>query len=173
MVRRRIVTGLDTEGRSIILSDGPSPGRQELEGRVWEELWGFDRLPTSLSQSADPAAIDTFRLTPGPHHISCRIVALRPEAAGPLSAEQDAAWHDRIDYAETEFPPNDDSGMHRTPTVDVVVVLSGEIELELDGGEVVRLAPGDSVVQRATMHTWRVISPEPALLVGIMVRAED
>jgi mannose-6-phosphate isomerase-like protein (cupin superfamily) len=173
MVRRRVVTGLVAEGRSIIVSDGPSPGRNEVAGRVWEELWGFDRLPAALDQPADPVAVDTFRLTPGPHHIACRVFALRPEGAAPLSAEQDAAWYGRFDYAETEIPPEDDRWMHRTPTVDIIVIVSGELELELDGGEVVRLKAGDSVIQRGTMHTWRTVSREPALAVAFMVRAED
>ena len=43
--------------------------------------------------------------------------------------------------------------MHRTRSVDYAVVLSGEIDMVLDDA-VVRLKPGDTVVQQATNHAW-------------------
>jgi quercetin dioxygenase-like cupin family protein len=52
--------------------------------------------------------------------------------------------------------------MHRTETVDLVTVLAGELALALDGGEEVRLGPGDTVIQRATSHAWRNYSDTPA-----------
>ena len=51
--------------------------------------------------------------------------------------------------------PGEESPMHRTNSVDYGIVLSGEVELELDSGEVKRLGPGDIIVQRGTMHLWR------------------
>ena len=39
-------------------------------------------------------------------------------------------------------------------TVDYAILLSGEIDMELEGDEVVLLKAGDIVVQRGTMHTW-------------------
>ncbi len=62
--------------------------------------------------------------------------------------------------------------MHQTPTVDVIVVISGEMDLVLDGGAEVHLQPGDSVVQRGTMHAWRNTGPEPCVAVAFMVRAK-
>src|ERR1700756_547084 len=43
---------------------------------------------------------------------------------------------------------------HRTETMDYALQLSGELDCELDGGEVVHLTPGDVIVQRGTIHTW-------------------
>ena len=60
------------------------------------------------------------------------------------------ARHARI----TEFAPGHGRFPHRTETVDYAILLSGEIDLELDSDEVVHLKPGDVVVQRGTMHTW-------------------
>jgi quercetin dioxygenase-like cupin family protein len=113
-----------------------------------------------------------FRLTPAPNRIACRIIAIRPEQSGPLSAEQEQEWRSRFDYAEMELLPDDPRFMHRTPTIDVIVVISGEVELVLDGGDVVRLQPGDSVIQRGTMHAWRCHGTEPCVAVAFMVRAE-
>ena len=45
--------------------------------------------------------------------------------------------------------------MHTTPTVDIDLVLSGEVVLELDNGAITTLRPGDSVVQNGTRHRWR------------------
>lgn len=45
--------------------------------------------------------------------------------------------------------------MHRTMSVDYGVVIVGEMELQLDGGEKRILKAGDVVVQRGTMHAWR------------------
>jgi quercetin dioxygenase-like cupin family protein len=55
----------------------------------------------------------------------------------------------------TDMGPGFVSPMHRTHSIDYGVVLSGEIELELDSGEVTRIRAGDIVVQRGTNHIWR------------------
>jgi quercetin dioxygenase-like cupin family protein len=56
--------------------------------------------------------------------------------------------------------PGAQSPMHRTFTMDWAVILEGEIELILDGGETRRLRTGDSVVMRGTMHQWVNCSTE-------------
>ena len=65
----------------------------------------------------------------------------------------------------------DDPGMHRTDTVDYVVVLSGEVSLELDDGETVHLSAGDCVVQNGTRHAWRNSSSAPCLIAFAIVGA--
>jgi mannose-6-phosphate isomerase-like protein (cupin superfamily) len=66
------------------------------------------------------------------------------------------------------FDP-DDPEMHTTDTIDYVVILSGEAELELDDGckEIVR--QGDCVVQRGTRHAWRVLGDEPLVLAATLI----
>jgi hypothetical protein len=55
--------------------------------------------------------------------------------------------------------PNDEPGsLHRTQTLDYVVVLEGEMELSLDGGEKLIVKRGEIVVQRAAMHAWKNVS---------------
>jgi quercetin dioxygenase-like cupin family protein len=49
--------------------------------------------------------------------------------------------------------------MHRTMTLDVLVIIAGEIEIHLDSGEKRVVRAGDSVVQRATMHKWINVTP--------------
>jgi len=57
-----------------------------------------------------------------------------------------------------DFGPNptgEPGFMHRTKTLDHVVVLEGELELTLDGGEVRLVKVGEVVVQRACWHSWK------------------
>jgi quercetin dioxygenase-like cupin family protein len=61
--------------------------------------------------------------------------------------------------------------MHRTPTLDFVIIVSGWLELLLDSGTV-KLGPGDCVVQRGTSHGWRVIGDEHCTFVGVCVSAK-
>jgi mannose-6-phosphate isomerase-like protein (cupin superfamily) len=55
--------------------------------------------------------------------------------------------------------PGAESAMHRTMTLDTVVVTEGEVEVTLDSGEARTLKTGDSLVQRATMHKWKNVTP--------------
>ena len=65
----------------------------------------------------------------------------------------------------------DNPGMHRTDTVDYLVVLSGEASLELDDGQTVRLSAGDCVVQNGTRHAWRSTSSAPCVMAFALVGA--
>lgn len=56
--------------------------------------------------------------------------------------------------------PGAASGMHRTSTLDTVLVTRGEIEVHLDSGEKRRIKAGDSLVQRNTMHKWVNVTPD-------------
>lgn len=171
MPRRRVVTGHDAEGRSIIISDGPTPGR--FDDGEFEELWGFSGVPASLTEPTDPADIPTTRLVPTTGRIACRIFTINaPDGAS--RTDEDPERERRIDLAEVDQQlPLADPWMHRTPTPDVIVVISGEMALVLDGGEEVHLRSGDSVVQRGTMHAWRNTGREPCVAVAFMVRAEE
>jgi quercetin dioxygenase-like cupin family protein len=54
-----------------------------------------------------------------------------------------------------DLAPAQESPMHRSNSIDYGIVLSGALELELDGGDKTLLRPGDIVVQRGTNHLWR------------------
>ena len=60
--------------------------------------------------------------------------------------------------------------MHRTRTVDYIILLQGDVTLVLDQDEV-RLKPFDVVVQRGTNHAWRNNGNQPALLAGVLIDA--
>ncbi|WP_428338509.1 cupin domain-containing protein [Mycobacterium sp.] len=71
----------------------------------------------------------------------------------------------------TEWLPGHPRFTHRTHTLDYDIVLRGEIDLELDDGEVVHLKAGDVVVLRGSTHTWVNRSTEPAVTAFILVDA--
>jgi quercetin dioxygenase-like cupin family protein len=74
----------------------------------------------------------------------------------------------------TNLPPGAESPMHRTLSLDYGVVVAGKVELELDSGEKRVLGPGDTVVQRATMHQWRNISKTQwARIVWVVLPIEE
>jgi quercetin dioxygenase-like cupin family protein len=70
-----------------------------------------------------------------------------------------------------EIPPGGRSPMHRTNSVDYGIVLSGELDMEVDGGEVVHLKTGDVVVQRGTNHAWINNGTAPARMAWILIAA--
>jgi len=62
-------------------------------------------------------------------------------------------------------------GMHKTRSVDYLVIISGEVWLILDEEEVL-LKAGDMCVQRGTLHAWSNRSSEPCLLAAVLVDAQ-
>jgi quercetin dioxygenase-like cupin family protein len=70
------------------------------------------------------------------------------------------------------FEPGE-HGMHATPTVDYIVVLEGEISLDMGVGDPVRLAKGDTVVQNGARHSWHNLGTTPATLAVVMVGIES
>ena len=63
----------------------------------------------------------------------------------------------------------DRGGMHTTTTTDYVTVVEGEIHAELDGGVLVKLGPGDTLIQNGTRHAWRNLGDREAVLAVVMV----
>lgn len=61
---------------------------------------------------------------------------------------------------------------HRTETIDYAVVMSGEIDMRLDDGVVVRLRAGDTLVQQATLHDWINNGKEPCVIAFVLVPAK-
>ena len=104
---RRIVTGHDDSGRSIVLSDGPAPKTVDVGTAAFHEVWVTEAVPAPIPAD-EPEPTDRPVRTPAP-------------AGGVV-----------VRY--TEMAPGAASPMHRTETLDVGVVLSGETCLLLDDG---------------------------------------
>jgi quercetin dioxygenase-like cupin family protein len=166
---RRIVTGHDARGRSMIASDGPSPHVLSLPGRpdfALTDLWVTDGAPASNAGSAD-AAKRRMSLEPPRNGTIFRVVEFPPDAAGG-GFDRAAAF--RAMGASHAMDPDASRhpGMHRTDTVDYAIVLSGEIWALMDDGETLMRA-GDTLVQRGTNHAWSNRSDQACLVAFILV----
>ncbi len=90
------------------------------------------------------------------------------DAAVPYAMEH---LHDGgSNFMFIEFSPGLGPFMHATDTLDYLVVLSGEIVLQLEEGEVL-LRPGDLIVDRGVIHAWRNDTDAPATMVSITIPA--
>ncbi|WP_116140235.1 cupin domain-containing protein [Trinickia diaoshuihuensis] len=168
---RRVVSGHDAQGRSTVLFDGYATNVKEMEsmpGLALTDLWETDTSPVDNS-SNDDAVARPVRLEPPPNGSIFRMVEFPP----------DGAWRDKTDVEKAfgsigaptaHQSASGDPLMHRTDTIDYLVVVKGEIYAILDTGEVL-LRPGDVFVQRGTVHSWSVRGNEPCLLAAILINA--
>src|SRR6266851_2004126 len=62
--------------------------------------------------------------------------------------------------------------VHRTRSLDYAIILSGEIDMLLDDGEV-HLKAGDVVVQQATNHAWVNRSGQPCRVAFILIDSRE
>jgi quercetin dioxygenase-like cupin family protein len=141
-VPRRIVTGHDASGRSVVLSDAPTPKSLDIGTAAFHEIWITDRTPAQIA-ATEPEPTDRPVRTPPPA--------------------------DGVVVRFTEMAPGAESPMHRTETVDVGVVLEGETWLLLDDGSETRVGVGDAVVQRGTNHAWANRSDRPVRMLFVLV----
>jgi quercetin dioxygenase-like cupin family protein len=140
---RRVVTGHDRDGRSVVLADGPAPRSLSIPGAVFHELWSTASMPASVVPVEAVEPTDRALVTPpDPNGTIIRIVDLEPRSHSP---------------------------MHRTETIDYGIVLAGEVTLVLDDGSETLLQPADVVVQRGTDHAWVNATDEPARMVFVLV----
>lgn len=172
MTVRRVVTGRDARGKSIVAHDGSPPWSKEFEhtpGFASSFVWA-----TTAEVKADPTDRTEIAtsIVPGPGGSSFLLVtfppdavmadpAFDPEAAGREHAEESPGL---VDYFEPDAP-----GMHTTPTVDYGIVLDGEIWLELDDGKTVHLRKHDIVVQNGTRHAWRNKGATPTTMAFVLL----
>ena len=71
-------------------------------------------------------------------------------------------------FCVIDFPPGNHPHMHRTETVDYVIVIDGEIEMDMDDSTV-KLKAGDILVQRGTNHAWANRSGKNARVAFVLV----
>ena len=71
-----------------------------------------------------------------------------------------------------EFAPGVAARNHRTDSIDYAIVVSGEIDMELDDKVVVKLKAGDALVQRGTIHNWVNRGTEDCVIAFVLVSAK-
>lgn len=170
---RRVVTGRNRAGRSVVVQNGVSPRivtTETLPGLALVEIWATDEIPQLPVAPVD--LITTMKsFVPGPGGTRFRIVQF--PGASNRAFDQEAFRREYLAKAPglAEAMELQDSGMHTTDSVDYGVVISGEITLELDDGATVSLKQGDCVVQNGTRHAWRNRSTTPCIMAFVLVGA--
>jgi mannose-6-phosphate isomerase-like protein (cupin superfamily) len=172
---RRVVTAKNVAGKSGVVSDGPSPREMALKhtpGFVSAPIWTSPATPPLPAAGNDPMSVPGGSLLPGPGGSAFMIVTFPPDSV-MMSADFDPAKagpeHLAAAPGIAETFEMENPGMHTTPTVDYVVVLDGEIWLELDDSETVHLKPHDTVVQQGARHGWRNKGSKPATLAFVLL----
>jgi len=169
---RRVVTGHTESGRSTVLIDSPLPAGPVPHDRY---VWTTSATPADNSGLSD-AAQAPHRLEPAANGSVFRVVEFPPESAlAGLSADDKETFFRNLfaglDASHCRVDTTRSPGMHKSSTIDYVIVLRGEITLLLDECETT-LKAGDLVVQRGTNHDWQVRGTEPALLGVVMLSAQ-
>jgi quercetin dioxygenase-like cupin family protein len=171
---RRIVTGHDSEGVAVVLSDRlvervyTNPVRP---GHRSSDIWETRGMPVPIdAEEPDPTAVVTSFLSP--LGVKIRISELEPEAESirQLSAERAAEWYRSSGHnnSSTFGKGGRHPLLHRTESVDYAVVLEGQMTLVMDDCEVI-LNPGDVVVQRGTNHAWSNRSDKKVRMLYILI----
>ncbi len=140
---RRVVTGHDSQGRAKVLIDETikNVGSQR-PGALYGVIWSSEGFPVDNDGDEDPSGKKIG--TTIPNGTVFRIVSFGPGVA----------------------PRN-----HRTDSIDYAVVMSGEIDMDLDGTSV-HLKAGDVLVQRGTIHNWINNGTEPCVIAFTLVSAK-
>lgn len=143
MTLRRVVTGHTADGRAVVVSD------------------------------------ETLNLQPGRRAVESRV--LWTTEGFPIDNSGDEDGGERVVgislpngtvFRVVDFHPGNAAMSHRTETIDYAVVMSGEIDMELEPGEFIHLEAGDVLVQRGTIHNWVNRGDQPCRIAFVLIAAE-
>ena len=140
---RRVVTGHDAQGRAKVLIDEQVKNVfSPRPGAAYSVIWSSEGFPVDNDGSEDPS-----------------------EKKIGTTIENGTV------FRVVSFGPGVSPRKHRTDSVDYAVVMSGEIDMELDG-ETVHLKAGDVLVQRGTIHNWVNNGSVPCVIAFTLVSAK-
>jgi quercetin dioxygenase-like cupin family protein len=140
---RRVITGHDAAGRAIVTID--EVAKHVVSGRPGANacvVWTTEGFPANNDGAADE----------GLRKVGTTL------KNGTI-------------FRVIEFSPGVQARNHRTDSIDYIVVISGEIDMELDGSSV-HLKAGDVMVQRGTIHNWVNRGTAPCVLAVVLVDAK-
>jgi quercetin dioxygenase-like cupin family protein len=141
---RRVVTGHGHDQIAKVIFDSPAENvKRPVSGIISTTLWTSTATPADISIGEKVEDLGNLN------------VPLAPPENGTR-------------FAIVEFLPGNGAFMHRTDTLDYVIVLSGELEMQMDDSTVI-LKAGDVVVQRGTNHSWSNKGDKPARIGIVLV----
>ena len=139
---RRIVTGHNDQAIAIVRRDDLLLGDIQPHGNIATTLWTSDSSPADAQSEDDKAKVDVGMVNNG--------AVVRT----------------------VDFPPHSTGKLHRTISLDYIVVLKGTVALTLDDGSKTPVAEGEFVVQQATMHGWDNDSDDWARILCVLTAAK-
>jgi quercetin dioxygenase-like cupin family protein len=140
---RRVVTGHDTSGRAVVVIDEMTKNvAASRPGASAGVIWTTDTIPADNSGHEDAGAREVGTTLAG----------------GTV-------------FRVIEYGPGVAPRVHRTDSIDYAIVISGEIDMQLDDSEV-HLKAGDVLVQRGTIHNWVNRSGTPCVVAFVLVDAK-
>jgi len=141
---RRVVTGHDAQGRARVEVDEIAKNViSNRPGASSSVVWSTKGFPVDNDGFADPTA-------------------------GEFKTTVEGGTVFRIVRYEPGVSPRN----HRTDSIDYAVVISGEIDMELDNGVVAHLKQGDVLVQRGTIHNWVNRGKEVCVIAFVLISAK-
>jgi len=141
---RRVVTGHDKDGRAIVQIDETSQNlRSARPGATACVIWTSEGFPIDNTGTEDEGLRET-----GTTHENGTVFRI------------------------LELQPGNIPRVHRTNSLDYAVIMKGEIDMELETGEITHLKAGDVVVQRGTVHNWINNGTEPCVIAFVLIAAK-
>ncbi|HCP00387.1 MAG TPA: cupin domain-containing protein [Rhodospirillaceae bacterium] len=166
---RRVVTGHNASGRSVIWKDGPAPQSLEpLPGLFLHEYWETT-APADNAGDVDTAIRENSIEPHDPNGTVFRVVDFPPDEAWK-DADVGEAF-DKMGSGGAHDDNADTPGMHETQTTDFAIVLEGEMWAVMEEGETL-LKAGDVLVQRGTNHAWSNRSGTNAAVAFVLIGAK-
>ena len=142
---RRVVTGHDDQGKAVVLIDEVcSHFKQGLQNAYICNIWTTDTVPANNDGNHD----------------------------GGMREGKFTMIENGSVFRILDFRPGVEHRMHRTDSIDYLVVMKGEIDMELDDGVEVHLKAGDVMVQRGTIHNWINRGTETCVIAVILIHAK-
>ena len=140
---RRVVTGHDANGRAVVKIDEVSSNiTSNRPGASACVVWTTESFPVNNTGDAD-AGLKNVGTT----------------------------LKNGTVFRVIEFAPGVAPRNHRTESIDYAVVVSGEIDMEIEDS-VVHLNAGDVLVQRGTIHNWVNRGSKPCVMAFVLVDAK-
>ena len=141
---RRIVTGHDDEGNAtVVIDEAEAAFRSTRPGVEAAVLWTTQGFPVDNDGFEDTST----------------------RAAG-------TTLENGTVFRVVSFGPGASPRFHRTDSIDYAAVISGEIDMELDRGEVIHVRAGDVLIQRGTAHGWMNRGTEPCVIAFALIAAK-
>ncbi|OPX05241.1 cupin domain-containing protein [Mycobacterium sp. AT1] len=162
---RRVIAGVDANGRSTIAVDEFTPGLLDTPAYKVMDMWHVQKFPPSVD---DVDSVGPVALLPPLGACTYRLTTFPPDS------EVDASGHAEslkaLGSGDTHDDENEVAGFHYSDSIDVITMLSGELYAIVETGETL-LRPGDTFIQRGGKHSWSNRGDVPATMVALNVTA--